>query len=95
MSHTLEPWRVEICEGCGALKIHGGSKVDDDDFGDDSPEDDEILTAHFISGCFSGRVRREEDARRIVACVNALKGIPIEVLERGELLEYMINKDER
>ena len=53
-------------------------------------EKDRLQIAHGLS---------EEDARRIVACVNACAGIPTEVLERYKLgiigVDYKLTKQQR
>ncbi len=72
--HSPEPWRSE----------YGNEEGPDDSFGEfyrilaaDADTDfDEIV-----------RVGDEADARRIVACVNACRGVPTEALETGIVLE--------
>jgi hypothetical protein len=76
-AHTPEPWMIEQfvqeTPGSGYLDCTGCIVTFDEAYG---PMDAE-------------RARAEADARRIVACVNALAGIPTKALEAGALGEAL------
>ena len=91
MKHTKEPWRqdkayfpfkdklylpsdvVEMIEKHCECKVVSNFK-----------EDDHGISAETICTCDN-----QEDAKRIVSCVNACAGIPDEILEKG-IIKYLL-----
>jgi hypothetical protein len=86
MKHTREPWKADLRLGCFAIYPNGQDRnclecarddaiVYQNGRGDkSSPDGYRYLTAE-----------QEANAKRIVACVNACKGITNEALEKGIL----------
>ena len=70
LKRTELPWRIEICNGCDKITLHGSSEVDHYDSNGNSKKD-EILTVHYISGTAGGAIRTEADAEFIVKAVNS------------------------
>lgn len=76
-AHTPEPWVVD-----GSLQIRAPDIFDDGTIAED------WVVAQVDVGCGYPDCHDKANARRIVACVNALAGIPIETIEalpEGEL----------
>lgn len=69
-NHTPEPWRYQACEKEYGYRWQGANIGSEHDGGTELVYGD------------GPDLRRVEDARRIVACVNACKGLPTEELER-------------
>ena len=77
-AHTPEPWRVRFYRSAPTIDCVQGA-----------PEHPEKYGREIINRMARpASERAKSDARRIVACVNALAGIPIEAIEalpEGEL----------
>jgi len=81
MEHTPEPWKINRQGICL------------DGVGIDTEDDSVVEVA--CSDCTGDDERLSEvNARRIVACVNACRGIPTEALE-GELLKPLLPSSAR
>lgn len=52
----------------------------------------QILSAEGFQTCVGEQSCGIDDARRIVACVNACRGIPTEMLERSVLEQICLNR---
>lgn len=81
--HTKEPWCVEACVSNDELDICLAYQIP----GRESP----ILVASVYGDDPESVSEGMANARRIVACVNALAGIDTESLEQGEV-NVMITK---
>jgi hypothetical protein len=69
MSHSPEPWEIPIDEeGWLCINCEGGTVLG---------------LPHWIQNSMDATMLSLEDAKRIVACVNACKGIPTKVLDRA------------
>ena len=74
--HTPEPWAFRPLIPDGTIIKRKGTFEIWKEASTAGPEYD--ICSDVLSG---GPIRNEADARRIVACVNACQGIPIELLE--------------
>lgn len=84
--HTKEPWRVDGTKALGAY----GVWTDYGTHSGDVPGElypDQICSVYPNNTSHFDRETRDANARRIVACVNALAGIPTPALEAGLLGE--------
>ncbi len=78
-AHTPEPWRVRFYRSAPTIDCVQGA-----------PEHPEKYGREIINRMARpASERAKSDARRIVACVNAFAGIPIEAIEGGVVAELV------
>jgi hypothetical protein len=82
-AHTPEPWEAVLLQADGVVIRREGWELRTDDYD---------VACAIERGA---PIRKEADARRIAACVNACAGIPTEALQAGALARVLVAAGDR